>query len=310
MEELLRHLESLEARVTKDVEPADPSLKRVLNADKYRLRAREHMSSTYMNQITHKEFKAAGIKLNYIDGLKVLEFISDLRLRSDSSRIVEENAALFLPKLVEHPFVAGELSTLTRQQEDGESRATYEQLVTFPLKTFVTEDSLLTARQKLHAAKMTQGETVETFASRLRKVKVLFQGAVTEEAIKKTLLNGLSSQLQLFADRFAFSGLYFVQIVSSLSRTQIRLEQAGIGSSGDSAPKIFRRQTQRSSRAEPASVSCLENDLFKSEDSESSVNVLSAEDMRTWICAVCRHFGNATWICPSVSEKSDRRHEI
>jgi hypothetical protein len=303
MEELFRRLESLEARVTKDVEPADPSLKRVLNADTYRLRAREHMSSTYMNQITHKESKIAGIKLNSIDSLKVLEFLSELRLRSDSSGIVEEHAALVLPTLVEHPFVAGELSTLTRQQEDGESRATYEQLVTFLLKTYVTEDSLLTARQKLHAAKMIQGETVETFASRLRKVQVLFQGAVTEEAIKKTLLNGLSSQLQLFADRSAFSGLAFAQIVSSLSQTQIRLEQAGIGSSGDSAPNIFRRQTQRSSRAEPASVSFLENDLFTSQGSESSVNVLTAEDMRTWICAVCRHFGHAAWLCPSVSEE-------
>jgi hypothetical protein len=145
--------------------------------------------------------------------------------------------------------------------------------VTFLLKTYVTEGSLLTARQNLHAAKMIQGETVETFASRLRKVQVLFQGAVTEEAIKKTLLNGLSSQLQLFADRSAFSVLSFAQIVSSLSQTQIRLEQAGICSYGDSAPNIFRRQTQRSSRAEPASVFCLETDLFTSKDSESSVNV-------------------------------------
>jgi hypothetical protein len=109
MEELLRRLESLEARVTKDVEPADPSLKRVLNADTYRLRARENMSSTYMNQITHKESKIAGIKLNSIDSLKVLEFLSELRLRSDSSGIVEEHAALVLPTLVKHPFVAGEL---------------------------------------------------------------------------------------------------------------------------------------------------------------------------------------------------------
>jgi hypothetical protein len=43
MEELLRRLESLEARVTKDVEPADPSLKIVLNADTYRLRERENI---------------------------------------------------------------------------------------------------------------------------------------------------------------------------------------------------------------------------------------------------------------------------
>jgi hypothetical protein len=91
--------------------------------------------------------------------------------------------------------------------------------------------------------------------------------------------------------------------VSSLSQTQIRLEQAGIGSSGDSAPNIFQRQTQISSRAEPASVSFLENDLFTSQGSESSVNVLTAEDMRTWICAVCRHFGHAAWLCPSVSEE-------
>jgi hypothetical protein len=94
----LRRLESLEEMVTKDVKPADPSLKRVFNADIYRLRAKKHMNSTYMNQITHKESKIAGIKLHSIDSLKVLEFLSEIRLRSDSSGIVDEHAALVLPK--------------------------------------------------------------------------------------------------------------------------------------------------------------------------------------------------------------------
>jgi hypothetical protein len=57
--------------------------------------------------------------------------------------------------------------------------------------------------------------------------------------------------------------------------------------------------------AAPSSPLCpvWKKDLFKSEDSESSVNMFTAEYMRKWICGVCRHFGHAAWLCPSVSEE-------
>jgi hypothetical protein len=156
--------------------------------------------------------------MNSIESMRVLEFLSELRMRCDSSGITDENSAFVLPTLVDHPFVSGELSTIKERARAEGERATYLQLITFLISTYVSEDSLLTARQEFHAAKMAQGETVEMFAARLRNKQVTLQGAVSEDAVKKTLMNGLPQQLQLISDRIAMNSLSFALLYLCLKR--------------------------------------------------------------------------------------------
>jgi hypothetical protein len=305
MDDLIRRLVALEAASSKDIVPSDPSLKKVLDPETYRLQARTEMSQAYLNQASHHESKLKGISLDSIESMKVLEFLSDLRIRCDTSGIVEEHAALVLPTLVNHPFVAGELATLTEKTRSDGGRATYLQLIMFLISTYVTEESLLTARQEFHAAKMLQGETVELFAARLRRKQVILQGAVSEDAIKKTLMNGLSPQLQLFSERLNVSSLSYAQIVASLSQTQSRMTYAGV-SLGNAAAStsIMRRNTPREApRQHSASIVAADQGTIVQDEPEYTVSLLTAEDMKSWICAGCRNFGHAAWLCPSLPEE-------
>lgn len=40
----------------------------------------------------------------------------------------------------------------------------------------------------------------------------------------------------------------------------------------------------------------------KEEPYIASVNVLTTEDMKSWICAGCRYFGHAAWVCPFLPD--------
>jgi hypothetical protein len=156
---------------------------------------------------------------------------------------------------------------------------------------------------------MAQGETVEMFAARLRKKQVILQGAVSEDAIKKTLMNGLSPQLQLFSDRIAMNALSFAQIVAYLSQTQKRLSHAGVTTNNNTGPtNILRRVVSREpAQQQSASTVATSQGVPVQEDPEYSVSVLTAEDMKSWICAGCRNFGHAAWLCPSLSEEVRRQ---
>lgn len=278
----------------------DPSLEKLMDPNTYRLKRRGAMSSADISHATFKEGKMAIVKLMSTDSLSVLEFLADFRVKADQAQIVEEHGAQILPTLIAHPFVSGEIQTRAEDLRREEGGTTFKRLVEFLLSTYVTEDSVLEARRSLYLEKALQNESVEMFAARLRKQQNVLQGSVSEESLKKTLLKGLSPQLQLFADKQAVENNSFAQLVVTLSRLQRQLEIVGTstGTARTNASILRRHQTDRN-----PSVSVLTTEEMGDENETDSVSLLSNEDMKSWICAGCRHFGHATWLCPFLPEE-------
>jgi hypothetical protein len=183
------------------------------------------------------------------------------------------------------------------------------------------------ARQKLYTSRMEPQDTVETFAARLRRRQTLLHGAVSEGLLKKTLIAGLSPQLQLFAENAVNRpNQTFALLVAYLSDIHAKLGRAPTTTPVRQAPSILRRPNNRDLQTTVNSVApryshdftdqsvpehqsstqiqnrALETDSVHIFDAPEFVELLTAYDMRSWICAGCRNFGHPAWLCPFLPE--------
>jgi hypothetical protein len=320
MESLLARLRVLEdAASVAQIHLVDPALAGIMAATTYQLRRIGAMTADEYKLAQYKESKLANVKLRDVGTLSVIAFLVDFRNKANEIQLTTGHAALVMPSLIEDSLVNGEIQTLRDKDSSTGQETTYLSLVTFLLKTYVTEEALLVERQKMHTTRMEQGETISSFAARIRRYQSLLAGTVTDSVLKKILVSGLPPNLQLFATtHLASASKPFATLVTELIELQAKIEASSLSKRSTNVPTILRRdkhvsavtytgpQERAIETLDYGTVDvCTPNigyEVNKEEPYLSSVSVLTTEDMRSWICAGCRYFGHAAWVCPFLPD--------